>query len=705
MQPIRQFNIILLMSFLLMSAAATAQVSETLRWLRVGDLHSWYSGKGAEIEIGRTGSANEQLDGLRWEAQFRNQDTEVAKAMWIGTTNYDDPINGNFYPHKVVAVGPRSADPVGTVMPYEFKMIGKSFSPTVIVDGDPATENRLNDIVDETDPDMKADRMIINKMHTSMGVSVTRKIMAFSQQNHDNYFVYEYVFKNTGIIDLEGTTVTKTLTDVIFFFQYRYSFGLEAFRCGGCNWAPNNSITWGYNTVNQVIGQDPNAADFEMRAQYSWYGRHSQSPYASLGAPWRTGDGRFAAPQFTGTVTLHADRSATDKSDDPAQPITTYHIGSDRGPQANNQFDASLMTRKYDAMARGHSIPTHADQVGDGFADRFASNEFGGYAQGQGFGPYTLAPGDSIRIVIAEGVKGLRRQQGRNISSQWLAGLEGQQSTFTMPDGSETDDPNLFKDSWVMTGEDSLKDTFRRAIENFNSDYDFPEPPPAPRVFEVNSGGDQIILNWADNAVSHPNFDGYRVYRAIARPDTVYEQIFECDLSNLTHEYRDRSAQRGFEYYYYVVSKDDGSTNDVQPGLPLTSSKFYTMTNKPAFLRKPAGQSLSEIRVVPNPYDIRSRRLQFGTEPSARDRLAFFGLPPECTIKIYTERGDLVDTIEHNDGSGDELWNSLTSSEQLIASGIYIAYFRVNRDVFDENSGEQLYRKGESTTRKFIVIR
>ncbi len=682
--------------------------ARTIRWLRVGDLHSWYMNLGAEIEIGRTSSANEQLDGLRWEALYRYQDTEVAKGLWIGSTNYEEHLNTNIYTNKVIGVGPRSA-PTDQFLPYEFKMIGRFNAPLVIVDGEAATENRLNDVVDEVDPNLVPDRMIVNKLHTSMGVSVTRKMMAFSQQNHDDYFIYDYVFKNTGIVDLDGTVVERTLTDVMFFFQYRYGFGLEAFRCVGCGWAPNNSITWGYNTVNQVIGQDPSASDFEMRAQYSWYGKHSASPFASLGAPWRNGDGHMAAPQFAGVATIHADTAPGNTADDLNQPTTTFHIGSDRGPQANNQFDANLMTRKYNAMTAGHSEPSHAELVGDGFADRFSASEFGGYAQGQGFGPYTLAPGDSIHIVLAEGVKGINRTRNFDVGAQWIRGLAGTQTEFEMPDGTIGTDANAFKDAWFWTGEDSIKQTFRLAIDNYNSNYNIPQAPPPPRIFEVQSGGDQIILSWADNATSWPNFNGYRVYRAIGRPDTTYEKIFECDLSNLVHEYRDRSVpgsalQPSKDVYYYVQSVDDGSTNDVKPGEPLASSKFYTMTNKPAELLTPAAEVLSAVRVVPNPYDIRSRSLQFGTEPAQRDQISFFGLPPECTIKIYTERGDLIDTIIHDNGSGTERWQSLTSSDQTIVSGVYIAHFEVPRDLTDVDGNVQ-FRAGDSITRKFIVIR
>jgi hypothetical protein len=174
----------------------------------------------------------------------------------------------------------------------------------------------------------------------------------------------------------------------------------------------------------------------------------------------------------------------------------------------------------------------------------------------------------------------------------------------------------------------------------------------------------------------------------VGKPDTLYEKIFQCDAANSVTSFDDTTARRGFDYYYYVVSKDDGSQNDYKPGVPLVSGRFYTMTNQPAYLRRPAAEKLSEFRVVPNPYHIGARILQFEHNP---DRIAFFGLPELCTIKIYTERGDLVKTIEHTDRTGDELWDSLTESGQVIVSGVYIVYLQTP--------------DGESTFRKFIVIR
>jgi ubiquitin-protein ligase len=96
------------------------------------------------------------------------------------------------------------------------------------------------------------------------------------------------------------------------------------------------------------------------------------------------------------------------------------------------------------------------------------------------------------------------------------------------------------------------------------------------------------------------------------------------------------------------------------------------------------------------------RDLQFPGEP---DKIMFLNIPGHCTIKIYTERGDLIQTIHHEDGSGDETWNSVTSSRQVVVSGVYIVHFIVTEDYKDRETGEILYRKGDEAFRKFVIIR
>jgi hypothetical protein len=95
--------------------------------------------------------------------------------------------------------------------------------------------------------------------------------------------------------------------------------------------------------------------------------------------------------------------------------------------------------------------------------------------------------------------------------------------------------------------------------------------------------------------------------------------------------------------------------------------------------------------VVPNPINFTSSGGEDGIRFGREDEIAFFNIPGECTIKIYSEVGELIHTIEHTNGSGDEKWNLTTASRQLLTSGIYIA-------VFETPEGERAFQK-------FTVIR
>lgn len=676
-----------------------AQSAGELRYLRVGSLHMFFGARGTEPEYPRhsSGSGLRQCDGFWWPAEYGDALSSFrAKSFFIGTRNFMDPVLQTVFDYKVVGVGPRdNPSQAAMVFPHVHKLIGKFNHPVVIVDGIPATENDYEDVLDEINEDLIADRMIVTQVHTSIGITMTRKIMAFSQQNHDNYFIYEYTFKNTGIINNQGTKEEKTLTDVVFHFQHRYAPGggepVPGYNEGWGTW----ESTWGMSCVNQVINTGPEAPTM----QYSWYGPFSTRNVSDdWGCPNEQEDGILGGVQYIGFVTLHADKSVHDPSNDPNQPMTTNFLNSDH-LEINNtytQYDADIMRIKYDAMTMGHAALSQADDMeakGIIYGDEYA--EAGGYSQAAGYGPYNMEPGDSICIVLAEGVSGINRELNREVGRNWLLWTNNEDfPTLIKPDGSETTDHDAYKREWVQIGEDSILQTLNRAVEAYKNGLDIPQPPPPPEQFTVSSGGDRIQLSWSDNATSWPNFDGYVVYRSegsVMQPETVYEKLFECDQSNLVHSYDDTSARRGFNYYYYIQSKDDGSTNDIQPGAPLYSGKFWTITSNPATLQRPAVEdSLQAIRIVPNPYDIRSRAFQFGVDESF-DRIAFYNLPPVCTIRIFTERGDLIWEKVHDTYTGDELWDSKTSSGQNVVSGLYLVHFETP--------------EGKSIIRKMIIIR
>lgn len=690
------YGLIFIVSALLV---ATSPVSaDETKWLAVGMLRDWFSSAGCEVEVGRTHEVRDQLDGLQWPALFQDQDIKAYKALWIGCKNYNDPIVNKTYEYKVVHCGPRAESLLeeSEWMPNYFKLFALEPHPDVVVDGTPAAVLDNWDEVDIIDTEIPSDRLLVTTVNTAIGVTETRRSYAFSQQHHDNYIIHDYTFKNTGIIDINGRKVEQTLNDVMIFYMFRWAVSKEG-SVYGLNFLPQSQC-WGKNTMNDTMWvSDANGAE-KYLGLFAWQGLHSEAGYDNIGGADKreSGDGHLTAAQYVGVVVLHADKSAQDKSNDKSQPSTTKYMDPDIPITHNNsQFNADLMRDEYAAMTAGHPLLTHAEEVEKSkmAADLYATSKMagGGFMSTAGFGPYTLAPGDSIRIVMAEGVNGLNRKLCYEIGRKW----KKEETPYVLPNGATTADKNEYKNQWVYTGRDSLSKMMQRAIANFKNGYKVPMPPPAPSSFTVAGGGDRIKLTWANNAESAPGFAGYKIFRAIHTPDTTFDELFACGAGTanptIVNSYDDLTAVRGFDYYYYIVSFDDGSTNNstANPGGPLHSGIFYAKTNNPTNLKRMPGSTLDEIRIVPNPFNIRAVDLQYGY--SAPDRIAFLNIPGVCTIKIYTERGDLVKTIEHNNYTGDEYWNSITSSQQVVVSGLYIAVFETP--------------EGERAIRKFVIIR
>ena len=778
--------------------------TQQIKWLRVTQLQTPVNEIGAEFE-------NEFTDGntnfLSWPAQYGiGQNTIRCRGLWIGCRNFDDPVEGKIKNFKVIDVGPRVGSYSTKIFPQVIKLIGKKNHPIVTVDDQLASVLNSYDLVDEVDPNLECDREVFVKFNTSVGITVTKKTMAFDQSKNDNYHVKDFVFKNTGIYDAAGHVKQQTLDSVYFYFCDRYSFAGVSSTGFGLGWGSWNS-TWGESNMNHSVGGDPNAPDFnnsgsplyQLRAAYTWYGPDFERTQVSYAEDWGNPDqletGELASAKYAGTVTLHADKSTSDRSDDPWQPRTNNFISADLIIMNKDvsQYDETVMADRWAAIVDGHPAVQHDVLVGDNYAKNYTDprRQAGGGVQPEmAYGPYQIAPGDSIHIVMAEAVAGISWEKGREVGSNWLQwknNLPGKPA-LSMPDGTPTTDQNLYKRKWVETGVDSILKTYHNAMKNYNANYNIPKSPPPPASFIVISGGDRIILNWANNAQSDPHFGGYVIYRSqgnVLDRKTEYEKIFECSKSDVVNTFNDITAKRGFDYYYYIQSKDDGT----QDGTTLYSGMFWTVTSVPATLQRPsvpsspnppnvdstdwkaittkgawisgsnyslydvvsynslnyvcrsnitndnaipdqdnthwtiatskgtwvagsgyhaydfvvyngssyitwyaiaAGKGLDLVRVVPNPYDTRGRFFQFG-DHFQYDRIAFYGLPPIAKLKIYTERGDIIWQKDHIRGTGDELWNSTTSSGQIIASGIYILYVETP--------------DGQSVFRKFVVIR
>jgi hypothetical protein len=85
------------------------------------------------------------------------------------------------------------------------------------------------------------------------------------------------------------------------------------------------------------------------------------------------------------------------------------------------------------------------------------------------------------------------------------------------------------------------------------------------------------------------------------------------------------------------------------------------------------------VKVVPNPYLVRAA----WDIDNDYQKVQFINLPTECTIRIYTLAGDLVNTIHHNEPyrggfdsetKGTAFWNLMTRNNQKVATGVYVFY-------------------------------
>jgi len=217
--------VLLAVGFVLIASGFQYTIAQELRWIRVGQLQSFFKDYSNECETEPAGAGS--INFFSWPAQYGdNQYTMRAKGFWIGATNFYDPVEKKNKSVKVIGSGPRydNANLLQEIFSKSIKLIGRTKPPLVTVDGSTGSSNSLYDVLDELDPNLPCDRMIVNQYNTSMGISVTRKVLAFTQQNHNNYFIHDYVFKNTGIYNTAGDTYQQTIANFHIYFNYRQAY-------------------------------------------------------------------------------------------------------------------------------------------------------------------------------------------------------------------------------------------------------------------------------------------------------------------------------------------------------------------------------------------------------------------------------------------------------------------------------------------------
>lgn len=114
-------------------------------------------------------------------------------------------------------------------------------------------------------------------------------------------------------------------------------------------------------------------------------------------------------------------------------------------------------------------------------------------------------------------------------------------------------------------------------------------------------------------------------------------------------------------------------------GLPVPGAKVVVaIPSASTDANQITDNELDAIQVVPNPYLIS----HIGQPATTERRLYLTRLPERCTIEIFTESGELLETIEHDATTGAEasrvpveVWDVLTRTNRLITSQLLI--FRI----------------------------
>lgn len=107
-----------------------------------------------------------------------------------------------------------------------------------------------------------------------------------------------------------------------------------------------------------------------------------------------------------------------------------------------------------------------------------------------------------------------------------------------------------------------------------------------------------------------------------------------------------------------------------------TGEAFQFKMSAPGLDANKAKNDLEKVAVVPNPYVGAAswEPLNLFRAGRGERRIFFVNLPAQCTIRIYTVRGYLVQTIVHdaNVDNGQEPWNLISKDGMDISYGVYI---------------------------------
>ncbi len=590
----------------------------------------------------------------------------------------------------------------------------------------------------------EAEEVITAAWASSLGITVTRTSRAWSYPDYDDMIIYEYELEYTGDTDGNPATIerTETLTDFMALFIYGFAPSMYGYQRHYQEWKYDAGIYrgdqnnfwdadyWLTFNMNLRTNLDPDLAgkpepNKELFRLFSETGKNG---------------GGLASPQAPGYAVLHYD---------------TNHLAVvDPNNPENNESEAVKVLRRYqeeyyeldenlhikqpwsNKVSTGNTRSSKMKDVSINPDSRWSgvysensttwpqvpNNDPRWYGRAaypyrqsadagmkhHVFGPYTLEPGDKLYFAFAE-VVGYGAQPGKKVEGgqtqvQWAPipswdrkiVLDGEVMTenyltdYGYPDYVNSEVKNVtqvaHKAFRAYLGEEPNVPVWPEDNPNTGS-YQIPVPVPAPAITINNTADGNVLINWnrAVEDFTHPRLMGeltkFNIYRAEAGmgPWTLLDSI-EIGEVNTEELYQYLDSDQTFkigESRYYAVTSEDVNGNE------------SGMTNLTRFNKNVgAVKEIDKVYAVPNPFVSKSGFVGSG---EVDDKIGFYGLPEQCTIRIFSYSGQLVETIEHDAPLYSTEWLQITRNGQEIASGIY--FFVVTTP------------EGKQYTGKFLVIK
>lgn len=156
--------------------------------------------------------------------------------------------------------------------------------------------------------------------------------------------------------------------------------------------------------------------------------------------------------------------------------------------------------------------------------------------------------------------------------------------------------------------------------------------------------------------------------------EIIFMEPNENDSLIITWDFKIQAALNSDTTMVNPISGDYALVEFTKPFLSTDVYTFSTFGQR----IDASTYDLDKIRVVPNPYVVSNSWEPINPYSNGRGprELHFTHLPPQCTIKIFNIRGQLVADLQHNNSEdiwdGTYVWDMMSKDRLDIAYGIYI---------------------------------